>query len=109
MMHHLETIPALIKAVRFRRKAAAMVILLELTGCAALSDVTPTGPDTYMATAHSNDVNARVDEQKAKVMQSATEFCHRGDASVQVIRLDAGAPPPGRPPSAQLDFRCKVM
>jgi len=78
-------------------------------GCAVLSDVSPTGPDTYMATAHSNDVNARVDEQKAKVMQSATEFCHRSDASVQIIRLDASAPPPGRPPSAQLDFRCKVM
>lgn len=83
--------------------------VLALAGCAALSDVTPTGKDTYMATAHSNDVNARVDEQKAKVMQSASEYCHRGDASVQVIRLEASAPPPGRPPSAQLDFRCKVM
>jgi hypothetical protein len=82
---------------------------LAVGACAVLSDITPTGKDTYMATAHSNDVNARVDEQKAKVMQSATEFCHRGDASVQIIRLDAGAPPPGRPPSAQLDFRCKVM
>ena len=77
-------------------------------GCAALSDVTPIGPDSFMATAHSNDVNARVDEQEAKVTQSAAEFCRRRGARVEVIRLDAGAPPPGRPPSAQVDFRCKA-
>jgi hypothetical protein len=78
-------------------------------GCAALSDVTPIGPDSFMATAHSNDVNARVDEQKAKVTESAAEFCRRRGARVEVIRLDAGAPPPGRPPSAELDFRCRAV
>ena len=82
--------------------------LLLASGCAALSDVTPIGPDAFMATAHSNDVNARVDEQKAKVAQSAADFCaHRG-GHVEVIRLQAEAPPPGRPPSAELDFRCKA-
>ena len=82
--------------------------LLLAGGCAALSDVAPIGPDAFMATAHSNDVNARVDEQKAKVTQSAAEFCRRRGASVEVIRLDAAAPPFGRPPSAELDFRCKA-
>jgi putative hemolysin len=78
------------------------------TGCAVMSDVTPIGPDAFMATAHSNDVNARIDEQKAKVAQSAADFCaHRG-GHVEVIRLRADAPPPGRPPSAELDFRCKA-
>ena len=83
--------------------------LLLATGCAVLSDVTPIGPDAFMATAHSNDVNARVDGQKAKVVQSAADFCaHRGGGHVEVIRLQADAPPPGRPPSAELDFRCKA-
>jgi putative hemolysin len=82
--------------------------LLLATGCAVLSDVTPIGPDAFMTTAHSNDVNARVEEQKAKVAQSATDFCaHRG-GQVEVIRLQADAPPPGRPPTAELDFRCKA-
>jgi hypothetical protein len=84
--------------------AASPLVLL---GCAALSDVTPIGADTFMATAHSNDVNARVDEQKAQVMRSAAEFCRRRGARVEVIRLDAAAPPPGRPPTAELDFRCQ--
>jgi hypothetical protein len=78
-----------------------------LAGCAALSDVTPIGPDSFMATSHSNDVNARVDEQRAKVAQSAAEFCAKRGAVVDVIRSVASAPPPGRPPSAELDFRCK--
>jgi len=81
---------------------------LVATGCAVLSDVAPVGPDAFMATSHSNDVNARVDEQQAKVTQSAADFCaHRG-GRVEVIRLQADAPPPGRPPSAELDFRCKA-
>ena len=78
-----------------------------VSGCAALSDVTPSGPDSFTTTAHSNDVNARVDEQRAKVVQSAAEFCQRRGASVEVIRLVASDPPPGRPPAAQLDFRCR--
>jgi hypothetical protein len=77
-----------------------------LPACAALSDVTPIGPDSFMATAHSNDVNARVDEQKAKVAQSAAEFCVKRGAVVDVLRSVASEPPPGRPPAAELDFRC---
>jgi hypothetical protein len=77
------------------------------SGCAVLSDVTPSGPDSFTTTAHSNDVNARIDEQKTKVAQSAAEFCERRGASVEVLRLVASDPPPGRPPAAQLDFRCK--
>jgi putative hemolysin len=81
--------------------------LVLAAGCAAVSDVTPIGPDAFMATAHSNDVNARVDGQQAKVAQSAADFCaHRG-GHVEVIRVQADAPPPGRPPSAELDFRCR--
>ncbi|MEP6503577.1 MAG: hypothetical protein ABJD97_09615 [Betaproteobacteria bacterium] len=91
-------------------KSCALILStssLLLAGCAALSDVTPIGPDSFMATAHSNDVNGRVDEQKASVAQSAAEFCARRGATVEVIRSIAGDPPPGRPPSAELDFRCK--
>ena len=89
-----------------RRLLPAGLVFLA-AGCATPPDVTPIGADAFMATAHSNDVNARVDAQKAKVAQSAAAFCDKRGAGVEVIRLVAADPPPGRPPSAELDFRCK--
>jgi len=80
--------------------------LLPLAACAALSDVSPIGNGAYLTAAHSNDVNARVDEQKAKVQARAAQFCAQRGARVEVIRLVDASPPPGQPPAAQLEFRC---
>jgi hypothetical protein len=76
-------------------------------GCAYLSDVTPIGPDSFMATAHSNDVNAPVAGERATVMAHAAAFCQARGASLDVIRIVDVNPPPGQPPSAEVDFRCK--
>jgi hypothetical protein len=78
-----------------------------LSACALLSDVTAIGPDAFMASAHSNDVNASVDGQKAAVMRRAASYCGERGAELEVIRIVAQAPPPGRPPSAEVDFRCR--
>ena len=79
-----------------------------LGGCAVLSNVTPIGDGAFMAAVHSNDVNARVDQQTAQAMAQATAFCKQRGAAVEVVRIDAPAPPFGRPPSAEVDFRCKA-
>ena len=84
---------------------AAMAVL---GGCAVLSNVTPIGGGVFMAAVHSNDVNARVDQQTAQAMAQATAFCKERGAAVEVVRIDAPAPPFGRPPSAEVDFRCKA-
>ena len=82
--------------------------MLALGGCAVLANVTPIGNGTFMAVVHSNDVNARVDQETAQAMAQATSFCKERGATVDVIKVDAPAPPPGRPPSAEVEFRCKA-
>ncbi len=79
-----------------------------LGGCAVLSNVTPIGNGAFMAAVHSNDVNARVDQETAQAMARAASFCKERGATVDVIKIDAPAPPFGRPPSAEVDFRCKA-
>ena len=85
-----------------------IVAMVTLGGCAVLSNVTPIGDGAFMAAVHSNDVNARVDQQTAQAMAQATAFCRQRGATVDVVRVDAPAPPFGRPPSAEVDFRCKA-
>ncbi len=82
--------------------------LVALGGCAVLSNVTPIGDGMFMTVVHSNDVNARVEEQRAKAMDQAAAFCKVRGAGVDVLKVAAAAPPFGQPPSAEVDFRCKA-
>lgn len=77
-------------------------------GCAAISNVSPIGDGAFMTVVRSNDVNARVEEQQARAMSQASAFCAERGAGVEVVRQVASSPPPGQPPSAELDFRCKA-
>jgi gamma-glutamyltranspeptidase len=77
-----------------------------LAACATLSNVTPLGGDAFMTVVHSNDVNARVEEQRGKATAQAAAYCKERGASLDVIRVVAAAPPFGQPPSAEVDFRC---
>ena len=85
-----------------------LAAMAALGGCAALSNVTSIGDGAYMTVVRSNDVNARVDEQRAKAMEQATAYCRERGAGVDVIKVVAAAPPFGQPSSAELDFRCKA-
>ena len=77
-----------------------------LAACAALSNVTPIAGGAFMTVVHSNDVNARVDEQRGKATAQAAAYCTERGANLDVIRIVAAAPPFGQPPSAKVDFRC---
>jgi hypothetical protein len=77
-----------------------------LGACAALSNVTSIGGDAFMTVVHSNDVNARVEEQRAKALAQAAAYCKERAAGLEVIRVVAAAPPFGQPPSAEVHFRC---
>jgi esterase/lipase superfamily enzyme len=82
--------------------------MFALGGCAVLSNVTPIGDGAFMTVVHSNDVNATAEGERARATSQATAFCKDRGASVEVIRLVVAAPPPGQPPSAEIDFRCKT-
>ena len=82
--------------------------MVALGGCAVLSNVTPLGDGAYMTVVHSNDVNAPAEGERARALAQATAFCKQRGAGLVVIKLVAAAPPPGQPPSAELDFRCKA-
>ena len=85
-----------------------VAMMLATGGCAVLSNVTPIGGGAFMTVVHSNDVNARVEEQRARAMAQATAYCKERGGSVDVIKIVAAAPPFGQPPSAEVDFRCKA-
>ena len=89
-------------------KRLLLAALLACGGCAAaLSNVTTIGDGAYMTSVRSNDVNARPEEQQAKALSQATAFCQARGAGLDVIRQVAPPPPPGQPPSAEIDFRCR--
>ena len=82
--------------------------LLALAGCAVLANVSAIGDGVYMTVVRSNDVNGRVADEQAKAMSQAQAFCKERGATVDIVKLVADAPPPGQPPSAEIDFRCKM-
>ena len=85
----------------------AAFALLACAGCAVLSNVTPIGDGAYMTVVRSNDVNGRVDDERARALAQATAWCDKRGEGVDVIKTVASPPPPGQPPSAEIDFRCK--
>lgn len=83
------------------------IVLLACGGCAVLSNVTPIGDGAWMTVVRSNDVNARVEDQARKALAQAAAFCNERGGALDVIKQVASPPPPGQPPSAEIDFRCQ--
>ena len=90
-------------------RTLAIATMLACAGCAVLSNVTPIGDGAYMTVVRSNDVNGRVEDERARAMAQAVAYCNERGAGVDVIKTVASAPPPGQAPSAEIDFRCKAM
>ncbi len=87
---------------------AALVLLATAlaSGCASVSDVIPSGDGTYMVAAHGIDGNGSGATQKAIALQKANSFCEGSGAQIQVVHIETGEAMFGRPPSADLTFRC---
>ena len=90
------------------KRTFVIAAMLACSGCAILSNVTPIGDDAWMTVVRSNDVNGRVEDERARAMSQAAAFCSERGASVDVIKAVASPPPPGQAPSAEIDFRCKA-
>lgn len=90
-----------------RSVTAVCCFPLALAGCASVSDVVPTGPDTFMVAAHGIDGNGSGAAQKAIALKAANAYCQARAKQMQVVRVDSVEPFFGRPPSADVQFRCE--
>jgi hypothetical protein len=77
-----------------------------LVGCASVSEVVPAGGDTLMVAAQGIDGNGSGAAQKAIALTKANDYCKAHGAMMEVLDVKTVEPMFGRPPSADLTFRC---
>lgn len=80
---------------------------LLVAGCAGVTDVVPTGPDTYMVASHSTMGWSSGPAQKAAAFEKANDYCNGLGKVMQVIKArDSGNGAFGKISSGEVDFRC---
>lgn len=77
-------------------------------GCAAVSDVVATGADTYMVASQGVVGNGSGATQKADALKAANAYCAAKAKQVRVLDSKTVEPFFGRPPSAEVTFRCET-
>lgn len=88
-------------------KLISIVVVSFLVGCAGVTDVVPTGKDTYMVASHGTMGWSSGGAQKAYAFTQANEFCQKMGKVVEVISTsDSGNGGFGKISSGQIDFKC---
>lgn len=77
-----------------------------VAACASVSDVVPTGPDTYMVSAHGVMGYWSGGEQKAKAFERANAFCAAKGKTMQAVNVADTPSGFGRIASGDVEFRC---
>ncbi len=88
------------------KNAILILSVFLFAGCAGVTDVVTTGPDTYMLASHGTMGWSSAGAQKAKVFQDANDFCKRLGKQFEAIGsrgTDSGF---GQIASAEVEFRC---
>ena len=81
--------------------------LLVLVGCAGVTDVVETGPDSYMIASHGTMGWSSGPAQKAQAFTQANDFCQKTGKVVEVITSnDSGNGGFGKISSAEVSFKC---
>ena len=84
-----------------------VILSLLISGCAGVTDVVPTGKDTYMVASHGTMGWSSGGAQKAQAFTQANEFCQKMGKVVEVISTsDSGNGGFGKISSGQIDFKC---
>jgi len=87
--------------------AASVMIAVSVSGCAGLTDVVKTGPETYMIASHGTMGWSSGPAQKAKAFEGAAKYCRQqGEQMRAISAVDTGAGAYGKISSAEVDFRC---
>lgn len=83
------------------------IVALALAGCAGVTDVVSTGPETYMVASHGTMGWSSGPAQKAKAFQMANEFCaKKGKLQAEGIKGNTTGSGYGQIASAEVEFRC---
>ena len=75
-------------------------------GCASVTDVVSTGPDTYMVAAEGVMGNSSSGQQAFKAQVQAVAFCNKQGKQVQTINSHEVPGGFGKVASATVNFRC---
>lgn len=89
-----------------KKATLAMCLGLSLAGCATVTDVVSSGPDSFLVASQGVIGNGSAATQLVKAMQSANRYCEASGKKmeqVSVQTMDAGF---GRAPGATVQFRC---
>lgn len=84
----------------------SIVLVLFLCGCAGVTPVVPTGPDTYMVASQGVIGNGSGATQKVAAFQAADSYCKSRGEQMLAIHSQESDPLYGRAPSGQVEFRC---
>lgn len=83
------------------------LLAILIGGCAGVTDVVPTGKDTYMVASHGTMGWSSGGAQKAKAFTQANEFCQKTGKTLEVISTnDSGNGGFGKISAGQIDFKC---
>ncbi|WP_293604950.1 hypothetical protein [Polaromonas sp. UBA4122] len=75
-------------------------------GCAGVTDVVSTGPDTYMVASHGTMGWSSGGAQKAKAFQEADNYCKNLGKQFQSIGTKESPSGFGQIASGEVEFRC---
>lgn len=81
-------------------------IAISVCGCAGVTDVVSTGPDTYMVASHGTMGWSSGGAQKAKAFQQAEEFCKSKGKQVQSMGTKESPSGFGQIASGEVEFKC---
>jgi len=82
------------------------LLVVLVAGCAGVTHVVSTGPDTYMLASHGTMGWSSGSAQKAKVIEEASAYCNDKGKVLQVIRSSEEPGGFGKIASAEVEFRC---
>jgi hypothetical protein len=89
------------------KRMTAVFAAVGAVACTTVTDVIPTGQDTYAVTSHDQMGWTSGPDQRAKALQRALEYCSGLGKQLETIgTTDSGASGFGTVSSAQVQFRC---
>jgi hypothetical protein len=84
----------------------AAVAALCISGCASVSDVTQTGPTSYMVGSNARGGFKSDAEVKALAINRAQEFCARRGEVAEVMSSTSSGVQMWTPQNAEVNFKC---